>query len=88
MKTASISLNVGLLTGKSFSVDVRLTDTVNDLKRRIEEEESIPRDSQVLIFREKPLANESFIGDLGIREGSKLQLVVQMNGGNMSYDLF
>ncbi|KAJ3218852.1 hypothetical protein HDU67_003807 [Dinochytrium kinnereticum] len=81
MPSGRISLNVGLLTGKCFSVDIRLSDTVLDLKRRIEEEESIPKESQVLIFREKPLSNESSIGGLGIKEGSKLQLVVQMNGG-------
>ncbi|KAJ3102291.1 hypothetical protein HDU97_000648 [Phlyctochytrium planicorne] len=79
--SSSISLNVGLLTGKSFSVDVRLTETVFDLKTRIEEEESIPKEAQVLIFKEKPLSNECFIGDLGVIDGSNLQLVVQMNGG-------
>ncbi|KAJ3197038.1 switch-activating protein Sap1 [Irineochytrium annulatum] len=76
-----MQLTVGLLTGREFVVTVNPASSIWDLKRKIEDEELIPSDAQVLIFRDKPLPNASSIGDVGIRDGSRLQLVVEMAGG-------
>ena len=84
---SAVKLNVGTITGKSFSVDVLATDTVRDVKRRIEEEEDIPREAQILIFREKTLADAATVKDLGLQEGSKIQLAVQMTGGLFEHDI-
>ncbi|KAJ3316372.1 hypothetical protein HDU76_001858 [Blyttiomyces sp. JEL0837] len=76
-----ISLTVGTITGRSFLVDVSPSDTIKDVKRKIEEEEAIPSDAQILIFREKTLSDDASVGELDIREGSRIQLAVQMSGG-------
>ena len=80
--TSAFHINVGTITGKSFLVDVTKADTVRDVKKRIEEEESIPLESQILIYREKALADDAAVQELGIEEGSRLQLLVNMTGGS------
>jgi hypothetical protein len=83
----NMKLNVGTITGKSFLVDVENTDTIRDVKRIIEEEEDIPTDAQILIFKEKALSDGAVVSDLGLQDGSKLQLTVQMTGGTMANTL-
>ncbi|KAI9346298.1 hypothetical protein BDR26DRAFT_856213 [Obelidium mucronatum] len=74
-------VTVGTITGKQFTVSIQPTDTVRDVKIRIEEEEAIPLETQVLMFKEKPLKDTAAIRDLGIRGGSRLQLAVHMTAG-------
>ena len=81
-----ISLNVGTITGRSFLVGVLPTDTIGDIKRRIEREEAIPSESQILIFREKHLADHVNAREAGFQDGSRLQLAVQMAGGEFIKD--
>ncbi|KAJ3129342.1 hypothetical protein HK098_001754 [Nowakowskiella sp. JEL0407] len=77
-----ISLNIGTLTGKTFTVDVTSNDTIEDVKVLIFEELGIPVESQCLVFREKNLNdNRATISGLGLRTGASLQLVIQMAGG-------
>ncbi|KAJ3005621.1 UNVERIFIED_CONTAM: Rab5 GDP/GTP exchange factor, partial [Siphonaria sp. JEL0065] len=74
-------VTVGTITGKQFTVSIQPTDTVRDVKIRIEEEEAIPLETQILMFKEKPLKDTAAIRDLGIRGGSRLQLAVHMTAG-------
>ncbi|TPX77965.1 hypothetical protein CcCBS67573_g00744 [Chytriomyces confervae] len=74
-------VTVGTVTGKQFQVAIRPTDTVRDVKIRIEEEEAIPLEQQILMFGEKTLKDGATIRDLGIRSGSRLQLGVHMSSG-------
>ncbi|ORY33582.1 ubiquitin-like protein, partial [Rhizoclosmatium globosum] len=74
-------VTVGTVTGKQFKVAIRPTDTVRDVKIRIEEEEAIPLETQILMFGEKTLKDTAAIRDLGIRAGSRLQLAVHMTAG-------
>jgi hypothetical protein len=85
--STTFNVNVGTLTGKSFLVDVNSSDTVRDLKKRIEEEELIPLESQILIYREKTLSDDAAVHELGIEEGSRLQLLVHMAGGCLNISI-
>ncbi|RKO93813.1 ubiquitin-related domain-containing protein, partial [Blyttiomyces helicus] len=77
-----LTLNIGTLTGKTFPVQVMSSDTVGEVKWRIYEEEGIPVEAQILVFREKALVDdEATVGECGIRMGCTLQLVLQMMGG-------
>ncbi|KAJ1567427.1 Candidapepsin-3 [Cladochytrium tenue] len=80
---SAISLHVGTITGTRISLDrVRPTDTVGDLKRRIEMAASIPSHQQQLVFREQTLADDSAnVAQLGLRDGSSLRLTVSMRSG-------
>ncbi|KAJ3149696.1 hypothetical protein HDU86_006873 [Geranomyces michiganensis] len=75
------TLDVGTLTGR-FEMQVHAQDEVGDVKRRIQESEGIPIESQILVWREKALADDaSPIGAYGIQDGSRLQLVLHMCTG-------
>ncbi|KAJ3153205.1 hypothetical protein HDU89_000834 [Geranomyces variabilis] len=75
------TLDVGTLTGR-FEIQVHAQDEVGDVKRRIQESEGIPIESQILVWREKALADDaSPIGAYGIQDGSRLQLVLHMCTG-------
>ncbi|TPX61640.1 hypothetical protein PhCBS80983_g00944 [Powellomyces hirtus] len=75
------TLDIGTLTGR-FYIQVHAADEVGDVKRRIQESEGIPMESQILVWREKALADDSSpIGTFGIQDGSRLQLVLHMSTG-------
>ncbi|KAL2919522.1 hypothetical protein HK105_201169 [Polyrhizophydium stewartii] len=77
-----ITVSVGTLTGKTFTLSIFTTNTVGELKYRIFEEEGIPVESQLLVFRDKHLTqDEALVGEFGIQSGSRIQLVLHMAGG-------
>ncbi|KAI8917806.1 hypothetical protein DFJ77DRAFT_422679, partial [Powellomyces hirtus] len=77
------TLDIGTLTGR-FYIQVHAADEVGDVKRRIQESEGIPMESQILVWREKALADDSSpIGAFGIQDGSRLQLVLHMSTGEL-----
>ncbi|TPX64088.1 hypothetical protein SpCBS45565_g06137 [Spizellomyces sp. 'palustris'] len=76
-----LTLTIGTLTG-TFTIQVRATDAVEDVKRCIQDMEGIPVESQILLWRDKALADDrSVIGQFGIENGSKLQLLLHMSTG-------
>ncbi|KAJ3325977.1 switch-activating protein Sap1 [Boothiomyces sp. JEL0866] len=81
-KPLTMNINVSTMTGKVFHFNVSTTFTVGQLKEHIYNEEGIAIESQLLVFNGKHLNNDnSELGGLGLREGSNLQLVLQMAGG-------
>ncbi|KAJ3261822.1 AN1-type zinc finger protein 5 [Boothiomyces macroporosus] len=81
-KPLTMNLNVATMTGKIFQFNVSTTTTVGQLKEHIYHEEGIATESQLLVFNGKHLNNDmSELTSLGLREGSNLQLVLQMAGG-------
>ncbi|KAI8821107.1 ubiquitin-related domain-containing protein, partial [Fimicolochytrium jonesii] len=76
-----LTLNIGTLTGR-FSLQVHNADDVGDVKRRIQECEGIPMQSQILLWGDKALADDaSPIAAFGIQDGSSLRLVLHMSSG-------
>ncbi len=63
------------LTGKHISIDVRLEDTVRDLKLKIQEKENIPAAQQNLIFNGQVLEDGNTLESYGIQRDSSLRLV-------------
>ncbi|KAJ3036637.1 AN1-type zinc finger protein 4 [Rhizophlyctis rosea] len=77
-----MTLNVGTLTGRTFQVECFPGDTVGDVKGRIFEETGIAVESQILVWRERALADDmGTLGGYGVGDGSTLQLVLHMAGG-------
>lgn len=52
-KQASMDINVKISADKTISLKVQASDTVEDVKKKIEAEEKIPVDRQRLIFSGK-----------------------------------
>ena len=68
------------LVGKTHELKVELTDTIESIKYKIQDQQELPPDQMIIIFSGKSLEDNRRLMDYNIQYGETISMVLKIRG--------